>query len=121
MRAGSSAYVLKTRAIEELRDAIVDVAAARPVTNHQMGLSPKLDELVLHYQPIFALADRRIAGFEALVRWQHPKLGLLQPGEFLPLAEGTGFIIEIDRWARDLAIHQLMAWKQRFPSTRASG
>jgi EAL domain-containing protein (putative c-di-GMP-specific phosphodiesterase class I) len=117
MRAGSSAYVLKTRAIQELRDAIIEVAAGRKVTNHEMGRFPELDELVLHYQPIFALADRRIVGFEALIRWQHPELGLLQPGEFLPLAEETGFITEIDRWARDVAIHQLVQWQQKFPTT----
>jgi len=57
MRGGSSAHVLKTRAIQELRDAILEVAAGRQVSTHQMDLFPQLDELVLHYQPIFALTD----------------------------------------------------------------
>lgn len=117
MRAGSSGWVNKTRAIQELRNAVLNVAGGLPVPNEEFDSLPMLDELVLHYQPIVALGSGQVVGFEALARWQHPERGLLHPISFLPLAEETGFIIEIDRWVWDHAAHQLREWQQRFPST----
>jgi EAL domain-containing protein (putative c-di-GMP-specific phosphodiesterase class I) len=117
MRAGSSAWVRKTRAIQELRDAVLNVAAGRPVANTEMESLPRLNQLVLHYQPTVALASGLIVGFEALVRWQHPERGLLHPVEFMAFAEETGFIAEIDRWAWEQATRQLRDWQQRYPST----
>jgi DNA-binding NarL/FixJ family response regulator len=66
IRAGSSGWVHKTRAIQELRDAVVNVAAGRPVANEELASLPGLDELVLHYQPIVALTDGRIVGSRLL-------------------------------------------------------
>ncbi len=60
------------------------------------------DELLLHYRPKYAMADGRVEGLEALVRWQHPERGLVPPAEFIPVAEGTGLILALDqmhRWA----------------------
>jgi EAL domain-containing protein (putative c-di-GMP-specific phosphodiesterase class I) len=117
IRAGSSGWVKKTRAIQELRNAVLNVAAGRPVPSEEIDSLPPLDQLVLHYQPIVDLESGDIIGFEALVRWRHPERGLLHPIAFLPLALQTGFIVEIDRWVWEHAMHQLCAWQQRFPST----
>jgi EAL domain-containing protein (putative c-di-GMP-specific phosphodiesterase class I) len=117
MRAGSSGWVKKTRAIQELRDAVLNVAAGLPVPSEEFDSLPPLDQLALHYQPIVDLESGRIIGFEALVRWRHPDRGLLHPTAFLPLAHETGFIVEIDRWVWKHAMHQLHEWQRRFPSS----
>ena len=67
-------------------------------------------ELVLHYQPIFDLAQRTVVGFEALVRWRHPKRGIVLPNDFIPLAEETGMIRPIGTWVLREACTQLAAW-----------
>jgi EAL domain-containing protein (putative c-di-GMP-specific phosphodiesterase class I) len=114
IRAGSNAWVRKTRAIQELRNAILRVAVGEPYVNEEMEAQPKLDQLIVHYQPVVALMDGRIVGFEALVRWLHPEHGLLYPDSFLPYAEDTGYIEEIDRWVRGKAISQLAIWQELF-------
>ena len=70
-------------------------------------------ELVLHYQPKIAVAGGEVTGVEALVRWQHPRHGLLAPAEFLPLAERTGMMGELTRWVVDAALAQARAWQDR--------
>lgn len=69
-------------------------------------------ELNLFFQPIVCLADRRIIGFEALVRWMHPKLGLVSPLEFIPIAEETGLIFEIDQWMLKEACFRIQQWRR---------
>jgi diguanylate cyclase (GGDEF)-like protein/PAS domain S-box-containing protein len=69
------------------------------------------DEFVLHYQPIVELESRRVVGVEALVRWQHPTRGLLQPSDFVGLAEETGQIVEIGRWVLQEACRQAASWR----------
>jgi diguanylate cyclase (GGDEF)-like protein/PAS domain S-box-containing protein len=67
-------------------------------------------ELVLHYQPVVRLADDVVLGAEALVRWQHPQRGLLLPGEFIPLAERSGLVVELGAWVLREACAQTAAW-----------
>ncbi len=67
-------------------------------------------ELRLYCQPIVKLSNREITGVEALVRWQHPWLGLLAPAQFLPLAEETGLILEIDDWVLQETCRAAKAW-----------
>jgi diguanylate cyclase (GGDEF)-like protein/PAS domain S-box-containing protein len=68
-------------------------------------------ELVLHYQPRVSVETGQVLGAEALIRWQHPDLGLVPPVEFIPLAEETGMIVDIGRWAIDTACAQAAAWR----------
>ncbi len=117
MRAGSSAWVRKSRAIQDLRDAVHRVSAGRPVNNDEIQSLPPLDQLVMHAQPVIDLANERIVGFEALIRWQHPEQGLLFPAAFLPLAEVTGFIAEIDKWIWENAARELKKWQKTYPMT----
>ena len=71
-------------------------------------------EFVLHYQPIVALKSNEIMGFEALLRWEHPTLGLVPPVDFISIAEETGLIVPIGRWVLHEACRQTALWKSQF-------
>ena len=68
-------------------------------------------ELRVYYQPVHDLHTSRLIGVEALVRWEHPLRGLLSPGEFIPIAERTGLIAEIDAWVLEQACWQMVQWQ----------
>jgi EAL domain-containing protein (putative c-di-GMP-specific phosphodiesterase class I) len=76
-------------------------------------------EFVLHYQPIVSLDGGRLVGAEALVRWQHPLRGLLYPAAFLPLAEETGLIVDLDGWVMREACRQLALWRHQRPEWKS--
>lgn len=66
----------------------------------------------LHFQPLLSTAKRRIVGFEALLRWQHPEHGMVPAGEFIPLAEETGLIVPIGDWVMQKACQQALCWPE---------
>jgi diguanylate cyclase (GGDEF)-like protein len=92
----------------QAHDAMVDRAALKA---DLAGIAHN-GQLRLDYQPISDLNSGRIVGVEALVRWQHPTLGLLAPDDFIALAEETGDIEAIGCWVLDTAVNQVAAWRQ---------
>jgi diguanylate cyclase (GGDEF)-like protein len=72
------------------------------------------DELSLHFQPKLRLSDRKVVGLEALLRWNHPELGMVRPDKFINIAEDTGMIVEIGAWVIDQACAELARLRERF-------
>ncbi len=75
------------------------------------------NEMKVYFQPIVRLEDRTIAGFEALLRWEHPRLGLVGPSEFIPLAEQSGLIVDLGLFAMDRTARELASWQQALDVT----
>jgi diguanylate cyclase (GGDEF)-like protein/PAS domain S-box-containing protein len=76
------------------------------------------DELKLHYQPVVSLRTGEISSLEALVRWQHPARGLLDPADFVSIAEDSGLIEPIGRWVQERACRQVLDWHTQRPDAR---
>jgi diguanylate cyclase (GGDEF)-like protein len=103
----------------ELFDTAMDAfALAELEIEHQLRGATERDELRLHYQPVLALTPdpvgegTTLVGIEALVRWERPDRGLLAPSDFLPMAEDTGLIAQIDQWVLSEACLQLARWRE---------
>jgi diguanylate cyclase len=95
----------------ELYDIEYDVKLRRRTElEHELRGAIDRDELHLHYQPVVMLPDVRPVGAEALLRWQHPRLGKVGPDEFIPLAEECGMINRLGAWVLHQACHQLSRW-----------
>jgi diguanylate cyclase (GGDEF)-like protein len=77
------------------------------------------EEFELHYQPLYDIAEKRICGFEALIRWNHPTRGRIPPMEFIPLAEEVGLVVDIGRWVLKQACFDATHWPEsiKVPST----
>lgn len=103
--AGRNGYALYT---EELTAH----AQQRVETAFELRHALDQQQLRVYYQPVHDLRTRRLVGVEALVRWEHPQRGLVSPAEFIPIAERTGLIAEIDAWVMRQACQQMCAWQQ---------
>jgi diguanylate cyclase (GGDEF)-like protein len=86
------------------------VIESRGVLEDELNSALQDKQLFLLYQPIYDLGTRRVVGLEALVRWMHPKRGILPPADFIPLAEETGLVVPIGRWALEEACLRAAAW-----------
>jgi len=103
----------------ELFDAEMRAHALRRLeTERELRHALDRDELELHYQPVVALGNGEIVGLEALVRWNHPQRGLLDPGEFVSVAEDSGLIESIGRWVQETACRQALGWHELRPDER---
>jgi diguanylate cyclase (GGDEF)-like protein/PAS domain S-box-containing protein len=103
--AGRNGYALYT---EELTAH----AQQRVETAFELRRALDQQELRVYYQPVHDLKTSRLIGVEALVRWEHPQRGLVSPAEFIPIAERTGLIAEIDAWVMQQACQQMCQWQQ---------
>ncbi len=81
----------------------------------ELRLALERGEFRVFYQPIVEIADNRLIGFEALVRWFHPQRGQILPGEFIPVAEETGLIVPMGEWVLREGCQQVYRWQQEFP------
>ena len=89
----------------------MDAAAqSRRTLEADLRLALDRDEFELFYQPLVSLAERRVKGFEALIRWRHPISGLVAPDRFIPLAEEVGLIVPIGEWVLRTACAEAMRW-----------
>ena len=107
----------ETKARYEVFDWCKDAhALERLELENDLRKAIERDELRIYYQPVFSLEDNYIAGMEALLRWEHPKRGMMSPAEFIPLAEETGLIVSVGRWVLEEACRQAREWQERCPS-----
>ena len=118
-RAGCVGFLDKTKAFGDLTGLIRDAFAGRLSEPTVSAVLPTPEQLTVHYQPIVELASTDIVGFEALVRWNHPRRGLVFPDDFIPLAEQTSLITEIDDHVWMEACRQAAVWARQYPDERA--
>ncbi|MGG7555755.1 phosphodiesterase DibA [Pseudomonas sp. ES3] len=102
--AGRDSYALYTEELTAHAQQRVEIA-------FELRRALEQQELRVYYQPVHDLKTSRLIGVEALVRWEHPQRGLVSPAEFIPIAERTGLIAEIDAWVMRQACQQMCQWQ----------
>jgi len=102
-----------TRRVEVYQPTAFHMARKRFSLETELRRAVENDELHLAFQPLVDLATDRVAGFEALARWDHPELGVISPQEFIPVAEESGLIVPIGRWALGAAAQTIADWDRR--------
>jgi diguanylate cyclase (GGDEF)-like protein len=103
-KAGGDRYLFYTQKMTE-------TVAARLTLENQLRRALDNEEFVLHYQPKVNLASGKLAGAEALIRWNDPRTGLVPPGRFIPILEETGLIHDVGRWALRKAVEDYLRWR----------
>ncbi|MGO9389876.1 EAL domain-containing protein [Rhodoblastus sp.] len=98
--------------IEVYRPSMRTQGSNRQALENELRHALERDEIKLFFQPVVRLEDRTVAGFEALLRWRHPRLGRVEPAEFLPIAEETGLIVDLGLFALQRAARELAAWQK---------
>ncbi len=104
-QGGRNTFRFFTREMQERSDRTLQLENA-------LRRALDMDQLELHYQPQISLADGRVIGVEALLRWRHPELGNVSPADFVPIAEESGLILPIGEWVLRMAIRQMQLWQE---------
>ena len=104
---------------EVFNSALREAILIRHRLQNDMNRAIETGEIFLVYQPIVTVAEGRTVGFEALVRWRHPELGLISPVQFIPIAEETGQILPLGRHVMETAAGTLKRWRGLLPEGRA--
>jgi len=92
---------------------ITEIAHERIEMQNNLRYAVKNNEFIIHYQPQIDIKSNKVIGMEALVRWNHPKKGLIYPKEFINIAEDTGIIIELDTWVMKTGMKQIIDWYKK--------
>ncbi len=101
--------------IEPFRPAFRAIGSDKLQLESDLRRALERNEISLVYQPIVKLDEGTIAGFEALMRWEHPRRGAISPSEFIPIAENSGLIVQLGLFAMQRAAEDLFAWQEQFP------
>ena len=101
--------------IEPFRPAFRAIGSDKLQLESDLRRALERDEISMVYQPIVKLDEGAIAGFEALMRWEHPRRGAISPSEFIPIAENSGLIVQLGLFAIQRAAEDLFAWQEQFP------
>ncbi|MGI2036523.1 EAL domain-containing protein [Shewanella frigidimarina] len=116
-RPNGVAFCNKQQALHNKRRLVIEQGLRKALADNVV----EQYQLFAVYQPLIILPSQELAGFEALMRWQHPEFGMISPAEFIPIAENTGLIFELSRWMLQTVSQQLVRWhEQHFDFKRVS-